>query len=289
MFSVIIPLYNKELSIKNTLQSVLDQSYSNFEIVIVNDGSTDNSVQVVSGIKDSRIRLIHQENQGVSAARNRGIKEAKNEWIAFLDGDDYWKNNHLKETVSMIKKFPTVKVFATTWEHTTSSGPRILENRPQIYKVENYFKEAWEEVILWTGVVAVKKACFKEVGGFDENLKYGEDLYMWAKLARKYNIVKNQKITVIYRLDAENRSNRSFELSKSIVYQYSFDEASSKDEVEYFRVFIASAMWNFLKRREFKNFLRLKRKHRNYISYIDILRSKLKVRQVSLNRLSNKA
>jgi glycosyltransferase involved in cell wall biosynthesis len=84
MFSVIIPLYNKELSISNTIQSVLDQTFQNFEIVIVNDGSTDNSVKEVEKFDDKRIRLIHQENKGVSAARNRGIEEAKYEWIAFF-------------------------------------------------------------------------------------------------------------------------------------------------------------------------------------------------------------
>src|SRR5690554_5521626 len=97
MFSVVIPLYNKELSISNTIQSVLDQTFQNFEIVIVNDGSTDNSVKEVEKFDDKRIRLIHQENQGVSAARNRGIKEARYEWIAFLDGDDLWEKEHLEE------------------------------------------------------------------------------------------------------------------------------------------------------------------------------------------------
>ena len=92
MISVVIPLYNKEKQIKRTLQSVLTQTFQDFEIVIVNDGSTDNSTIEVEKIKDSRIRLIHQENAGVSAARNKGIEEAKYELIAFLDADDEWKS-----------------------------------------------------------------------------------------------------------------------------------------------------------------------------------------------------
>lgn len=86
MFSVVIPLYNKELSIGNTIQSVLDQTCQDFEIIVVNDGSTDNSAAVVEAIEDDRIRLIHQENQGVSAARNRGIEETRGEWVAFWMG-----------------------------------------------------------------------------------------------------------------------------------------------------------------------------------------------------------
>ena len=109
MFSVIIPLYNKELSISNTIQSVLDQTFQNFEIVIVNDGSTDNSVKEVEKFDDKRIRLIHQENQGVSAARNRGIEEAKYEWIAFLDADDLWMENHLEEMTKLIHDYNDCK------------------------------------------------------------------------------------------------------------------------------------------------------------------------------------
>ena len=88
MFSIIIPLYNKELSVGNTIHSVLNQRFQDFEVLVVNDGSTDNSAKAVEKINDARIRLITQTNVGVSAARNRGITEAKFEWIAFLDSDD---------------------------------------------------------------------------------------------------------------------------------------------------------------------------------------------------------
>ena len=88
MISVVIPLYNKEASIKQALMSVLSQSYQEFEVVIVDDGSTDNSVAKVEEIQDSRIRLIRQENGGPSKARNTGVKNAKGEWILFLDADD---------------------------------------------------------------------------------------------------------------------------------------------------------------------------------------------------------
>ena len=102
MFSIIIPLYNKELSVKKTIYSVINQSFRDFEVIIVNDGSTDNSVKVIETIDDARIRVIHQVNQGVSAARNYGIQEAKNQWISFLDADDLWEVGHLLEIKSMI-------------------------------------------------------------------------------------------------------------------------------------------------------------------------------------------
>src|SRR5690554_2358538 len=106
MFSVVIPLYNKEKYISLTLKSVLNQSFKDFEILIVNDGSTDRSVEVVKKFDDSRIRLVDQPNAGVSAARNKGIKEAKFDWVAFLDADDRWDVEFLSEIANAIKKYP---------------------------------------------------------------------------------------------------------------------------------------------------------------------------------------
>ena len=94
MISVVIPLYNKEEQIADTLQSIFEQTFQDFEIVIVDDGSTDNSVEEVEKFTDSRIRLIHQINAGVSAARNRGIEEARGELIAFLDVENEWKREY---------------------------------------------------------------------------------------------------------------------------------------------------------------------------------------------------
>lgn len=102
MFSVIIPLYNKESQIKKTLESVLNQTFKDFEIVIVNDGSIDKSIEVVESFDDNRIRIINQNNSGVSQARNRGIIEANRKWIAFLDADDLWKPNKLEKYSKII-------------------------------------------------------------------------------------------------------------------------------------------------------------------------------------------
>ena len=204
MFSVVIPLYNKELSIRNTIQSVLDQTCQDFEIVVINDGSTDNSAAVVEAIEDDRIRLIHQNNQGVSAARNRGIKEARCEWIAFLDGDDLWEKAHLQEISLMMRKFPDEKVFVTSFEYSDRRPMMRYPRREAIFKVENYFKEAARESLIWTSIVVVHKSCIDVVGGFNESFKHGEDLDLWGRLARQYRVVKNEKITAVYRVEAEN-------------------------------------------------------------------------------------
>jgi len=106
MVSVVIPLYNKEKNIFATINSVLEQTYSGFEIVVINDGSTDNSCEVVNRINDPRIRLITQNNLGVSKTRNRGVSEAKYEYVALLDGDDQWAPTFLEEMIALIEICP---------------------------------------------------------------------------------------------------------------------------------------------------------------------------------------
>ena len=103
-FSVVIPVYNKEKEIRSTLETVLVQSFIDFEVVLVDDGSSDGSMEIVKGIKDSRIRLFSQKNQGVSAARNAGIRQAVGQYIALLDADDRWEPSYLKEQYDLIHK-----------------------------------------------------------------------------------------------------------------------------------------------------------------------------------------
>ena len=140
--SVVIPLYNKENAIVKTIESVFNQTYTDFEIIIVDDSSKDKSLQVVQSINDSRLHVIHKENGGVSSARNRGIREAKGDYIALLDGDDLWKPTFLEEQVKLIHDFPKAAMWGVNtafikkgksrkWEQGMGEGYRGY--------VENYF------------------------------------------------------------------------------------------------------------------------------------------------------
>src|SRR5690606_27010149 len=174
MFSVVIPLYNKSKMIGRTIQSVLDQYCQNFEVVVVNDGSTDDSAEVVMSFKDERIRLINQNNKGVSAARNRGIAEARYDWVAFLDGDDSWNPDHLEEICTMMRNFTQEKVFVTSFVFSDNRFAFKHDRSADIFKVENYFKEVVKETLMWTSIVVVHKSCINVVGGFNEKLSRGE-------------------------------------------------------------------------------------------------------------------
>lgn len=190
MISIVIPLYNKEKQVAHTLQSVFNQTFQDFEIVIVDDGATDGSITEVEKFSDSRIRLIHQRNAGVSAARNRGIEEAKGELIAFLDADDEWKPEYLATQYHLYQKYPDCSVYACNYEFRDSEGkvtPTIIQKIPFAGEdgiLSNYFEVACcSHPPLWTSAVMVKKKAIQAIGGFPVGIKSGEDLLSWAKLA----------------------------------------------------------------------------------------------------------
>jgi len=222
MFSVIIPLYNKELSISSTLQSVLNQTYTEFEVVIVNDGSIDKSAEKVEAFDDTRIRLIYQDNTGVSAARNKGIEEAKYEWIAFLDADDLWMEEHLNTLREMIDSYPEHKAICNSY--VLSSKKNTLEvNEGNIKIVDDYFEEAIKCHFFWTGVVCIHKSLFEKVGYFNTQLSRGEDLDIWMRIGRNYSILWGNKTTAIYNQESENKATRKkTNLENSIVFYLDF-------------------------------------------------------------------
>lgn len=205
MISIVIPLYNKEKQIANTLQSVFKQTFQDFEIVVVDDGSTDNSVEEVEKFTDSRIRLIHQTNAGVSAARNRGIEEARGELIAFLDADDEWKPEYLATQYGLYQKYPECSVYACNYEFRDSEGkvtPTIIRKLPfegEDGILSNYFEVArCSHPPLWTSAVVVKKSAIQAIGGFPLGIKSGEDLLTWARLAVSGTIAYSIKSLAVF-------------------------------------------------------------------------------------------
>lgn len=215
MISVVIPLYNKEKQIAETLRSVLQQSFQEFEIVVVNDGSTDGSVVAVESVQDGRIRIIHQENAGVSAARNRGIEEARYELIAFLDADDRWKPDYLQVQYELTQKHPECSVFACNYEFVHTDGsvhPTIIRNLPFEETdgiLSNYFDVAsCSHPPMWTSAVMSRKCALVAVGGFPVGTQWGEDLLTWAKLAFSYSVAYSKLVMASYIFEATDSVGR---------------------------------------------------------------------------------
>lgn len=207
MISVVIPLFNKESQIERTLRAVLKQSYSDFEIVIVNDGSTDLSVEKVKRFDDKRIRLINKENGGVSSARNKGIEEAKGDYIAFLDADDEWNEDYLDVQHLLAEKYPECDIFATDYIFKDAKGNvsdtiiRKLQLSGEDGIVDNYFEIcSCSHPLITSMSVMIKREAIMSIGGFPKGIKSGEDLLTWARLVCKYKLAYSKKKCAIYNL-----------------------------------------------------------------------------------------
>ncbi|WP_282121761.1 glycosyltransferase [Algibacter mikhailovii] len=202
-FSVIIPLYNKENYIEKTLKSVLNQSFKDFEIVIVDDGSTDKSLDIIENFQANNITILKQKNSGVSIARNKGVQVAQANFIAFLDADDLWYENHLFELNKQIIAFPNVGLYCNNYEiyHTNEfckPAELNLDYNKDCLIVPNFFTASITNCLAWTSAVAVSKKTFEDIGGFDPDLKTFQDLDLWIRIALNYDISFNPTITMSY-------------------------------------------------------------------------------------------
>jgi glycosyltransferase involved in cell wall biosynthesis len=213
MISVVIPLYNKKESISRALESVLSQTKMPMEIVIVNDGSTDDSEKVVEKFDQSLIKLVNQSNSGVSAARNKGIEIAKGEWIAFLDADDEWMPHQVATYLELIQNVPDAGMVATSYLNGDYKGQtsKIIIKKLNLTKegrVVNYFEAASKSnPIIWTSAVCIKKQFIIEAGGFPVGVKSGEDLLTWAKIAVLHPIAYSTKPGAIFWQEAAHTYN----------------------------------------------------------------------------------
>ncbi|WP_299254936.1 glycosyltransferase family 2 protein [uncultured Aquimarina sp.] len=223
-FSIIIPLYNKENSIAKTLQSVLNQTYTDYEIVIINDGSTDRSEGIVNGYNDKRVHCFSTKNNGVSKARNLGVEKAKGKLIAFLDADDYWYPNHLEIIFRLYQKFPNAGLFTTSYEKRFNAQSTFLANFKNIdangnvlIMVDDFFESSTIDTIAWTSACAVPKKTLDTIGVFDTSITHGagEDTDLWIRIALKYKVALATYITATYNLDANNRISNTDTLKRN--------------------------------------------------------------------------
>lgn len=185
--SVIIPTYNRAHMVSRAIQSVLNQTYQDFEIIVVDDCSTDNTEEVVKGFNDSRICYIrHEQNRGGSAARNTGIRIARGEYIAFLDSDDEWLPKKLERQICLFSKDPNCGAVYTNLLHcfyNDRSTKAIQRRQPEGHILKDLLMS---NVVASTSSVMVKQQCFDKAGLFDEGLPSCQDWDMWIRIAKHY-------------------------------------------------------------------------------------------------------
>jgi glycosyltransferase involved in cell wall biosynthesis len=240
-FSVVIPLYNRDTYIRRAVDSVLSQTVKTFELIVVDDGSTDRSAQIVKEYSDRRIRIVKQQNSGVSAARNRGISEAKADYIAFLDADDEWKPDFLETISQLIKEYPDAGTYCTALEKIGLNGKpmkRVIDGIPSgdwHGIIPNYLKSASSMSVSPThsSALCVPKSAFDHVGGFPVGVVRFEDWDIWIRIFLKYPIVFTTKICSRYYRNVENSEvNRYLPKEKDMQVVQTLSNAIKNGEIE---------------------------------------------------------
>lgn len=212
-FSVVIPLYNKEQHILRTLKSIQTQRYSVSEIIVVDDGSSDNGAALVEQLNWPNLTLIRQKNQGVSAARNNGVAAAMHSYIAFLDADDEWLPLYLEEMVALIHQFPQAGLYASRYQ-IVASDERYVDAQIYLPKVNpngmllhNYFHIASQgNLPFMTSSTTVRREIFESLGGFPVGESMGEDQTLFCNMALKSTIAYSPNIHLLYHCDAQNQA-----------------------------------------------------------------------------------
>lgn len=232
-FTIVIPLFNKEKFILNTLNSVLKQSFNDFEVIIVEDCSTDDSFQVISTIKSEKVKVIqHDSNKGLSASRNTGIRNAKSDYIAFLDADDLWKENFLEEIHNLINHFPQAKLFATNYEEVYQNYTVLLPKNNSDKLEENtiipdFFAISLAQPLYCPSSLCVEKSVFDFVGYYNEVIRFGEDVDFNIRANSSFKLAYSQNPLVSYTMVSENQITQSLLRDKVITDFNSFDTSET--------------------------------------------------------------
>lgn len=211
-FSVVIPLYNKVPYVAKAIQSVLSQTFTDYELVIVDDGSKDDSATVAANAIEGRpnCRLIRQENAGVSMARNNGVAASNGDFLCFLDADDWWAPTFLEEMAKLLEEFPEAGIYGTNY---TIVNEAKRKTRTAVIGVDEGFEKGFINYCqvyaktmympLWTGAVCIPRSVFNDMKGFPKGIKLGEDFLLWIHIALKHKVAFLNKPLAFYNQDVE--------------------------------------------------------------------------------------
>lgn len=206
LISAIVPLYNGERTIRETIESVLNQTFSDFELIIINDGSQDSSLDIVSDISDRRLKVLSYTNAGVNASRNRGICQSSGDFVAFLDADDLWTPDKLASQLKALQENPQASV-AYSWTDYIDESSHFLRRGTYLTFNGNVYENLLMINFLENGSnPLIRRQALIEVGGFEESLTYAEDWDMWLRLAAKYDFIGVPSPQILYRVSAHSTS-----------------------------------------------------------------------------------
>jgi glycosyltransferase involved in cell wall biosynthesis len=221
-FTVIIPLYNKEKYIENAIKSVLNQTFTDYNLVIVNDCSTDKSVEIASKYISDTVEIIHhKKNAGLAAARNTGIKNTNCNYITYLDADDLWKPTFLESIFQLIQNFPEARIFGTNYEEIWGTVIKKPLNGSEILPIDftgyiNFFKINLKQGIYTHGSVCFHKEVFEKIGYYNEDIRFSEDLDFNIRANYNFKLAYDNSVQMSYFMQTENQLTQSSLLNKTI-------------------------------------------------------------------------
>lgn len=207
-FSVIIPLYNKENFIEASIKSVLSQTFTDYEVLVIDDGSTDGSFITASSLTSAKIKYIqHTKNKGLSATRNTGIKNANANYIAFLDADDLWESSFLENIALLIQQFPEADLFASNYLEVFSKNlallPKTKETKNGI--ISDYFEASLNQPIYCPSSLCVSKVVFEKIGYYNKQITFAEDVDFNIRANSTFKLAYTSKPLVHYLTISENQ------------------------------------------------------------------------------------
>lgn len=215
MISVIIPAYNAQATIAKTIESVRQQTYSDLEIIVINDGSSDRTAEIVNNIKDPRIKLFNYPNGGVATARNRGIAKAEGEYIAFLDADDFWIEDKLELQLQALIKNPDAGV-AYSWTYFLYSKDVCYPSEP-VYHQGNIYPQLLTKNFLHHGSnPLIRREAIASVGKFDPSFPHCADWDYYLRLAAKYDFANVPKHQIYYRQSANSMTSKIDDIERQL-------------------------------------------------------------------------
>src|SRR6478672_36965 len=223
-FTVIIPLYNKENFVSATIKSILDQTFTDYEVLIIDDCSTDISLTKIQPFLSDTIKLIsHAKNSGLSASRNTGIRNASAQYVTFLDADDVWKPTVLETFYQMIQQFPEESIFAVNYLEVYENGDIILPKNStsdlkpnETVVIRDFFKRNRQQGLFIHSGVCFDKKVYEDVGYYDTDIDFAEDLDFNIRAFSKYNLVYHTNRLVFYTIYSENQLTNSSILGKKL-------------------------------------------------------------------------
>lgn len=234
-FTVIIPLYNKEKYIENAIKSIINQTFTDFELLIINDCSTDKSVEIASKFLSEKVHLIHHEkNSGLAATRNTGIKKATSNYVTFLDADDLWKPHFLEKIFHLIQNFPEARIFGTNyeevWNKTIKKPHNGSENLPTDFAgYVNFFKINLKQGLYNHGSVCLHKDVYEKVGFYNENIQLSQDLDFNIRANYHFKLAYDNSVQMSYFMQTDNQLTRSSLQNKTIPDYDNYEDWTKKN------------------------------------------------------------